>query len=99
MRDWIRMRGSGGASRPQRQARAGVTYKESDDDDDEFIPNAKLSSDVVGRRSLRSCALEVEDSMITKGRRTLALKRPRIIVSVDPSGTSCDHGKGEYQCR
>ncbi|XP_024386695.1 uncharacterized protein [Physcomitrium patens] len=73
------MRGSGGASRPQRQARAGVTYKESDDDDDEFIPNAKLSSDVVGRRSLRSCALEVEDSMITKGRRTLALKRPRII--------------------
>ncbi|KAG0626780.1 hypothetical protein M758_2G151100 [Ceratodon purpureus] len=77
------MKGSRSASRPQRQARSGVTYKESDDDDDEFVPNARLSSDVVGRRSsLRNSAVEQpqEELGIAKGKRTLTLKRARTTV-------------------
>jgi hypothetical protein len=75
------MRGSRGTSRPQRQARSGVVYKESDDDDEEFVPNARSSSDVVGRRtSLRIGVAEVEDFGIAKGKRTLTLKRARALV-------------------
>lgn len=59
-----------------------MIYKESDDDDDEFIFNVKLFFDVVGRRSFRSCVFEVEDLMIIKGWRILVLKRLRIIVSL-----------------
>lgn len=74
------MRGSRGTSRPQRQARSGVVYKESDDDDDEFVPNARSSSDVVGRRtSLRIGVAEFEELGIAKGKRTLTLKRARAL--------------------
>lgn len=80
--EWAGMKGSRrGASRPQRQARSGVTYKESDDDDDEFVPNARLASDVAGRRSsLRNSVVEVEELGIAKGKRTLTLKRARTVV-------------------
>lgn len=84
-------KGSRVVSRPPRQARSGVTYKESDDDDDEFVPNARLpSSDVVGRRtSLRNSVVEVEELGVAKGKRTLTLKRARTVVSSACTNNSC----------
>lgn len=66
------MGGSRPGSRPQRQSKSAVSYRESDDDD--FFPNAKQSAEVSGRKSsLRNNKEEVE---IAKGRRSLTLKKP-----------------------
>lgn len=50
-----------------------MIYKESDDDDDEFVFNVRLFSlDVVGRRiSFRNSVVEVEELGVVKGKRIL----------------------------